>query len=616
MAEKLSKQEKQQQKEQEKFERERRKWKYKNSKKKKRGRKLDFTEIAIKTIAILAVVGILGGVAWIYGSNYAIPARYFTAITVGEQKVSEPEWSFYFYNQYSQYAQTALQYGQLASMLGLFDISQPLFGQEKGAGMGAEAEETAEKVTWDQFFTTQTNESLHDLLAAYQQAQKDGLKISKEDLKIVDDQMAELKKTAGEYGMTINAYLRLNYMPGMNEKKYREMMERDFVVQAFEAKKKEEYTVKYTDAELQKLYGEDTTLFDFVDYYNVPFAKTTLQAAEGETAEVLAERQKTADAAVKTEAEAFLVGATSEESFLAAVTALKQKEYQAALDKAAADKTEINEEDYDISKYDAAKETLMKHGRKTALTEQFTEENAKWFMGAKQGEVKLVETETSFFAIYVKNPAYQMQTREYYMIPVEATEEMAAEDVKAKAEGILEEWNAGEKTLASFKALADANISDEVKAANNMVDPGRVEKAIPGYEPEIDEWIFGSRKAGDTAIVEMQDGTAVVYFVGENKGDYSWKVELTSQGVQQDYEAYTVQLLKDYPMTEKKLGMDAALKTCERMCETFRQYALEQQAAQAAQQGGQGGFDLSALGGGGEVEAEADGGDHEGHDHE
>ena len=615
MADKLSKQEKQQQKEQEKFERERRKWKYQNSKKKKKAGKLDFTEIIIKTLAVLVAAGLVLGVAGIYASNYSIPTRFFPAVTVGGKTVSTPEWAFYFYNQYSQNAGTSAQYGQLASYLGFVDVNKPVFGQEKGAAMGAAEEEGAEKTTWDQYLRETTNETLHNLLAAYQQAQKDGVKTSAANQKKIDEEFETLRKSASDIGMTISAYLRVNYTPGLTEKKYREMMERDYIVQAFEEKKKDEFRAKYTDAELKKLYDKDTTLFDFVDYYSYSFAKTTLTAAEGETTEVLAERQKQADAAPKAEAEAFLSGLTSGESFLVAATAAKQKEYQAAIDKAAADGTEIDKANYDISKYDAT-QTLTRHSRLSKLTETYAEENAKWFLSAKQGAVKVIETDSAFIAVFVARPAYQVPTREYYMIPVEnADYSNDAAAAKAEADRIFEEWKAGEANLESFKTLADARISDETKEENSAVEPGRVEKAIPGYEAVMDNWLFdGGRKAGDAVALEMQQGSAVLYYVGENKGDYSWKVELTAQGVQQEYDTYTKQLLKDYPLTEKKMGVNAALKTCERLCELYRAYIVEQLAAQASQ--GEQGGGLGALLDGLDVEAEAGSEDHEGHDHE
>jgi|GEM_PF-2655352 len=615
MADKLSKQEKQQQKEQEKFERERRKWKYQNSKKKKKGKKLDFTEIIIRGIVILVAAGLVLGIAGIYASNYSIPVRYFPAVTVGSKTVNEPEWAFYFYNQYSQNAMTSAQYGQLSSYFGFVDISKPVFGQEKGAGLGAVAEDDAEKVTWDQYLRGTTNEAIHNLLAIYQQAQKDGIKISEANQAKIEEEIETLRKSAAEIGMTISAYLRVNYTPGLTEKKYREMMERDYIKQAFEQKKKDGYTEKYTDAVLQKLYNEDTTLFDFVDYYSYSFAKATLTAEEGETTEVLAERQKQADAVPKAEAEALLSGVTSGESFLAAATAAKQKEYQAAIDKAAADETEIDKANYDISKYDAT-ETLTRHDRKNKLAETYAEENAKWFLGAKQGAIKVIETESAFIAVFVAQAAYQVPTREYYMIPVENSDFENAEAAKAEADRVFEEWKAGEANLASFKTLADARISDETKDENSTVEPGRVEKAIPGYEAVMDNWLFdGGRKAGDTTVLQLEKGSAVFYYVGENKGNYSWKVELTAQGVQQEYDAYSKQLLKDYPLTEKKLGINAALKTCERLCEMYRAYMVQQQAAQAQQGGQDGGLGgLEALLGGLGAEAESD--DHAGHDHD
>ena len=598
MADKLSKQEKQRLKEQEKFERERRKWKYQSAKqgKRKKAAKVDGTAIMIRTVAIVVAAAFVLGFAWVYGSNYSIPSRFFPVLKVGSQTVNEPEWAFYFYNQYNQQANQSAQYGQLAGMFGLVSLDSSVFGQEKGAALGQDDSEDgdAETVTWDQYLHEQNNKTLHSLLASYEQALKDGQKLSEADKAEIDAHMQEMRESAKEYAMSINAYLRLNYTPGMTEKSYRAMMERDYVVMAFEKSKNDEFSKKYSKAELQKAYEENAELYDFVDYLACPFAKQTLTAEEGEDQAALDARQAKADAETRAEAEAFLAGVSSEQSFLAAATNLAR----AAFDEAeAAHDHEEGGEEHPFT-YDADKETRNRFMRMQAIMEKFPVDEetpaadgtntAEWLLGAKAGAMDVVETDSQFVAVYLARPAYKVPTREYYMIPVALEEhENDAAAAKAAAEQILESWKTGEANLTSFKALANETIDEETKSQNKDVEPGRVERAIPGYtEAALDDWVFDpARKAGDAAVVDVPQGSAVMFFVRENKDEYSWLVELTQQNAQRDYEAYTDELLKEYTLSEKKLGAWFALRTSKRLCDNLMVYinnAVAEQAAQGA----------------------------------
>lgn len=596
MADKLSTQEKQRLKDQERFERERRKWKYQSTKqgKHKKAAKVDATAIVIKTIAIVVAAALVLGFAWVYGSNYSFPSRYFPVLTVGSQTVREPEWAFYFYNQYNQQANQSAQYGQVASMFGLVGLEESVFGQEKGAAFGQDAE-GAEKTTWDKYLREETNKSLHELLALYDQALKDGEKLNAEDRAEINNHMREMAESAKEYAMSVGAYLRLNYTPGLTEKAYRNMLERDYIVMAFEQRKNDEFSKKYSRAELKKAYEENAELYDFVDYLALPFDKQKLVAEEGEDQAGLDARQARADAEIKARAEALLAGAGTEQGFLAAAEAMARADFEAA--EAEHDHGEDEEHGHEF-KYDADKETRKRFMRMSAIWESFGvvegeemqgdgAEAAEWLLTAQAGAARVVETSGQFIAVYLTRPAYQVLTREFYMIPMEKENHGGdAAEAKAEAEEILAEWKDGDANLTSFKALADEYISEETKAQNKAAQPGQVEKAIPGYSDiALDDWVFGARKAGDAAVIDVPQGSAVVYFVKENKDEYSWLVELTKQNASHDFEDYSEQLLEEYVLKEKKLGTWFALRTSKRLCDSLMAHikqAIAQQAAQGA----------------------------------
>ena len=87
---------------------------------------------------------------------------------------------------------------------------------------------------------------------------------------------------------------------------------------------------------------------------------------------------------------------------------------------------------------------------------------------------------------------------------------------KARAEEILAEFEAGEKTEESFAALAEQYSEDQGSNTNG----GLYENIYQGQMvPEFNDFCFGGHKPGDTAIVYGESssyaGYHVVYYVGE-----------------------------------------------------------------------------------------------------
>ena len=87
---------------------------------------------------------------------------------------------------------------------------------------------------------------------------------------------------------------------------------------------------------------------------------------------------------------------------------------------------------------------------------------------------------------------------------------------KARAEEILAEYEAGEKTEDSFAALAEEYSEDGGSNTNG----GLYENIYHGQMvQEFNDFCFGGHKPGDTAIVYGESGSYagyhVVYYVGE-----------------------------------------------------------------------------------------------------
>ena len=134
---------------------------------------------------------------------------------------------------------------------------------------------------------------------------------------------------------------------------------------------------------------------------------------------------------------------------------------------------------------------------------------------------------------------YPTASVRHILIKAEADEEgnytdEAKEAAKARAEEILAEFEAGDKTEESFAALAEQYSEDEGSNTNG----GLYENIYKGQMvPEFNDFCFGGHKPGDTAIVYGESGSYagyhVVYYVGDGElySDYIAKTALQSEAM-------------------------------------------------------------------------------------
>lgn len=122
--------------------------------------------------------------------------------------------------------------------------------------------------------------------------------------------------------------------------------------------------------------------------------------------------------------------------------------------------------------------------------------------------------------------------------------EAAWDEALVRAEAILADWEAGEKTEDSFVELA-VEFSDTGTAAS---DGGMIEDIFEGYlTEELDKWCFEEgRKVGDCEIVKTMYGYHVVYFV---EAEPEWH-RVCVEGVVSELAANIMEYAKEqYPAT-------------------------------------------------------------------
>jgi parvulin-like peptidyl-prolyl isomerase len=118
-------------------------------------------------------------------------------------------------------------------------------------------------------------------------------------------------------------------------------------------------------------------------------------------------------------------------------------------------------------------------------------------------------------------------------------------DDEAKANDILAQFNAGDRSEDSFAALAQANSTD------NADDGGLYTGVYPGQMVEtFNDWCFdASRQTGDTGIVQTDYGYHVMYFVGRSNFAY-WQ-ELVASSLSSD----RISAITENAQTELLSGM-------------------------------------------------------------
>ena len=563
----LSKQEKQRLKEKEKFERERQQWKKQEARKrvKKTGKK-DRGPVLFKTLAIVLVAAIALGLVSIFARAYGVPGQFMPALTVGAQNVKAPVWAFNFYNLY----RNMYDYGMIYGM----DTSKTLFGQ---AMKDAEGKVTG---TWDEYFRKQVNQSLQNEIALYSEAKKAGFQLGKKDLDELDETMKQLKVTAAAYSMSVNSYLRSNYVPGITGKTFRALEERRLVVQGFSEQKSEEFRANHPASELREEYDKDPTLYNLVDYRIYQFAKEKLVADEGESTSDLVKRQLAADDAVIEQARGFISDGGTQEGFIAGAQALYDAQHQ-------------HEEGEEVDDYDADAATLNLRQKKADISGTYGDEKfAAWFFDAarKAGDTTTWETDSAVYAAYLARPSYAQTTVDFYTINVafpehehEEGEEHSddeltpQEQAKQNADNLLAKWQENGGTKEAFVAL----VKEQATAAElEEGTPGLNEKAVPGGSgiAALDSWLFdAARKPGEATVIEASDSYKVVYLSSQNADSFVWQGEIADKFVEEDYTEYVTGLQEQYKLGYHGIGIRYAVKDAQKMCDAFMEYAAASQ---------------------------------------
>jgi len=414
-----------------------------------------------------------------------------TAFTVGDRKYSASEVSYRYANQYSYFAN---QYGSYASMFGL-DTSNGIKGLDKQDCPFAEG-------SWKDYFLDAAKNEMVQTSALLSYAAENGITLTEEELAQVEAGFEGIEETAKAYGFgSANKMMAANYGTGVTVKMVKDAYREATLADKASTALSESF--EYTDAQLEEHYQSFNGARDYFDYSYCFVAAETVETAgeDGETTsaptdETLAAAKKTADAVAET--------------------------YK----KAAGDEPAVR-----LNNAAAAEGQSASLQTRAAGSSLFAA--AEWLKDAsrKAGDIT-VEADSAGNGYYVvvflsrSDNHYNTASVRHILVKAEAdadgnyTDEAKAA-AKAKAEEILAEFNAGDKSEESFAALAEQYSEDGGSNTNG----GLYENIARGQMvSEFDAFCFEGHRHGDTGIVygesESYAGYHVMYYVGEG-GLYS-----------------------------------------------------------------------------------------------
>ncbi len=493
--------------------------------------------IAIAVIAVIAIGAAFGGMYY-----FGVFERMKTVATVNGTDISAAEFEYYYKYIHNQYYSMSSQYdnyygkGYGKAYTGYDYTAMPGEQQYVGDDFKLESGDTP---SWEEYFEHLALESIKESVYFADEAKKNNFELKKSDLDEIDSQIEELRQSIYDNAtnsekeestgvvVSLGTYLRSYYGRGMNEGLLRKIIKSQTVSQNYYQKILAEKETAYTEDQLLAEYNKDKSAYNMVDYRGFYIAAETPETDEDATEEEKTAATKKASEDAKKKADEMLGKITDSASFgkLAGeyATADQKKTYDYTLDET----------------------TLSKYALKSSITENISEDVAKWLFDAarKAGDKTVVDVNGTYAVLYLVKASY----RDDVTMPVsvrhalfkfddsltEKTEINAdAEKQKAAAQEAYDAWLAGDKSEDSFGAMA-AEKSGDTSSANNG---GLIENVIRGQMVKpFEEWCFDKdRKAGDSGIIETSYGYHVMYFVKTATEPY-WKVTIRTTLAQKAY---------------------------------------------------------------------------------
>lgn len=405
------------------------------------------------------------------------------SVTTKNYQINNAMVSFFFNGIYKS---DLANYSNYLITLGL-DTTKPLKDQAYG------------NITWFDMYLEQALSQIEANVLFAELALENGVTLTDEDKARIDEYIKKFEAEAEKASTSTAAILEDYFGVGVTEETVRKCIE----IQELSYKVYADYmdSLEFEDSEYDQYFNEHPEDFMYVSYYSVPLSITIPEdATENEIREL-----KDGLIAAKDS----LIAAKTEEEFKAAYTAYLEKKYEG------------NDAKTDLVIKGEVEATRVSDVPVSQISSLGFDPNAEY----KEG-LSAVSEGTNRYTVYfvASNPAraeYCLRNVRHIMLTPSQYE--TADAAKAKAEKILDEYLAGEKTAEAFGQLANKYSAD---TATNTIG-GLYANVDNGYFSDVsfNDWIYDSaRVEGDTGIVSTTSGYHVMYYAGESEP--KWKLEV------------------------------------------------------------------------------------------
>lgn len=439
----------------------------------------------IGAVTVVAIGGLLFWDSGLLQKNY-------TAMTVNGRSFTPGQVSYYYgtaRNQYSYYLQ----------FMG-YDSSKPDRDQIY--------DETTQQSYYD-LFLTDAKALMVQTSALSDAAREAGMTLSEENKAELEATLSSYRATASQYGYSLPAFLQLNFGRYMTEGLLRSCLEESYLASQYYTEHSD--SLSYDDDALEGYYKEhmgelDTFVYDLCFLSGTPDSTTD---GEGNTVTPTEEEKSAAMESAKQAAE----------------------ELEQAVKDGGDFATQAN-----LSVNKISNSSYTNEGKSVGSSISLTYYDWLADPARQAGDITIIESEGVGYYVVRFNDRFRDEESfgsadiRHILIKAEVAEgateptDEAIQAAKEKAQGILDQFNAGTVTGEAFGELANANSEDPGSNTNGGLYANVTRST--GFFSGFLNWIFeDGRKVGDTGLVENpqsgQQGWHIMYL--DRTGDSLWK---------------------------------------------------------------------------------------------
>lgn len=425
--------------------------------------------------------------------------KHGVALEVGDVEISQPEFTSYYYDQYS------LQKSEIEYSIQQTGSNRTGYDPEK---MPDEQQCLNKGYTWAEDFTLKAIETIQANYRSFERALEKGIMLTDSEIATTISQFEVLELASKFQNRSVIELLEEIYGEGYTESMFKAREIMLTYREKYEAVSKQEISERYSEEMLQAELDKDVNAYTVV-VGRVYFIEGKFDAVEASKV-------------------------STEEEFIAYANANHPNE-----------------------NYSAEIATQCNYLNRKDISETFGNEVAEWMFNEERvaGEIAVVQSQLFKYLVYIEKLPYLNVSRKIMYFGYDY-EEGTGEDVKANYLASLKAkydgWKDGGAGEEAFRQLCIDNSGMEEYDAR-----------ISDFYYVYENWIFdAARKPGDCEVIESDVGCAAFYYIGENEGDFDWKENMRTDKAEADYsEAVKADIEKNYKPDRNEKVINKAYKS-------------------------------------------------------